>query len=42
MSNADSKIETVAATVPSMNNNNTDKELMHMLLNEREEYPLVI
>jgi hypothetical protein len=42
MSNTDSKIETVAATIPSMNNNNADKELMYILSNEREEYPLVI
>jgi ubiquitin-protein ligase len=42
VSNTDSKIEAVAATIPSMNDSNTDKGLMHMLLNEPEEYPLVI
>jgi hypothetical protein len=42
MSNKDSKIEAVAATNPFMNNSNTEEELMKILLNECEEYPVVI
>jgi len=42
MSNTDSKIETVAATNSFMNNSNTEEELVNILLNEHEEYPVVI
>jgi hypothetical protein len=42
MSNTHSKIEAVAATNSFMNKSNTEEELMNILLNERDEYPVVI